>query len=43
VAGENLQLSLHGLLARPSQVTMYSISGSARPVPSGAMDPRDAD
>ena len=37
------QQSLHGLLARPSEMTMYAISGSVRPVPSGEMDPRDAD
>jgi quinol monooxygenase YgiN len=37
------QLSLHGLLARPSEMTMYAISGEARPLPPAAMDPRDAD
>ena len=37
------QQSLHGLLARPSEMTLYAISGSVRPVPSGEMDPRDAD
>ena len=39
----NFQLSLDGLLARPSEMTVYSVSGSARPVASGPMDPRDAD
>ena len=37
------QSSLHGLLARPSELTMYSVSGAARPLPSAPMDPRDAD
>jgi quinol monooxygenase YgiN len=37
------QFSLDGLLARPSEMTVYSVSASARPVASGAMDPRDAD
>ena len=39
----NFQFSLDGLLARPSDMTVYSVSGSARPVASGPMDPRDAD
>jgi quinol monooxygenase YgiN len=39
----NFQFSLDGLLARPSEMTVYSVSGSARPVASGPMDPRDAD
>ena len=37
------QFSLNGLLARPSEMTVYTVSGSARPMPSGVMDPRDAD
>ena len=37
------QLSLNGLLARPSEMTVHSVSGSARPLASGPMDPRDAD
>ena len=37
------QLSLDGLLARPSEMTMFDASGELRPVPSGPMDPRDAD
>ena len=39
----SFQLSLNGLLARPSEMTVYSVSGSARPLASGPMDPRDAD
>ena len=39
----SFQFSLDGLLARPSDMTVYSVSGSARPVASGPMDPRDAD
>jgi quinol monooxygenase YgiN len=37
------QLALDGLLARPSEMTVYAVTGSARPVASGPMDPRDAD
>jgi quinol monooxygenase YgiN len=37
------QFSLDGLLARPSRMTVYSVSASARPLASGPMDPRDAD
>jgi quinol monooxygenase YgiN len=39
----SFQFSLDGLLARPSQMSVYSVSGSARPLASGPMDPRDAD
>jgi quinol monooxygenase YgiN len=39
----SFQFSLNGLLARPSQMRVYSVSGSARPLASGPMDPRDAD
>ena len=39
----NFQFSLDGLLARPSDMTVYSVSGSARPAASGPVDPRDAD
>src|SRR4051794_32713627 len=39
----NFQYSLYQLLARPSEMTVYAISGSARPLGSGPMDPRDAD
>src|SRR3954453_13215459 len=37
------QLSLNGLLARPSEMTVHSVSGAARPLASGPLDPRDAD
>jgi quinol monooxygenase YgiN len=37
------QFSLHGLLARQSEMTVYSVNGSARPLASGPIDPRDAD
>jgi quinol monooxygenase YgiN len=37
------QFALNGLLARPSEMTVYSASGAARPMPSGPLDPRDAD
>ena len=37
------QLSLDGLLAHPSELTMFDVSGERRPLPSGPMDPRDAD
>jgi quinol monooxygenase YgiN len=37
------QFSLGGLLARPSEMTVYAVNGSARPTSSGPMDPRDAD
>jgi quinol monooxygenase YgiN len=37
------QASLHGLLARPSDMVVYAVEGSARPVASRPMDPRDAD
>jgi quinol monooxygenase YgiN len=37
------QLSLDGLLARPSEMTMYDVGAALRPLPSAPMDPRDAD
>ena len=37
------QFSLDGLLARASEMTVYAVSRSTRPVASGPMDPRDAD
>jgi quinol monooxygenase YgiN len=37
------QFALNGLLARPSEMIIYSVAGEMRPVPSGPMDPRDAD
>jgi quinol monooxygenase YgiN len=43
VAFATFQFSLNGLLARPSEMTMYAISGSARPMSAVPMDPRDAD
>ena len=39
----NFQFALDGLLARPSEMTQYVVSGAARPLPSGPLDPRDAD
>jgi quinol monooxygenase YgiN len=39
----NLEFALDGLLARPSEMTLYSVIGSVRPLASGPMDPRDAD
>jgi quinol monooxygenase YgiN len=39
----SFQFSLNGLLARPSEMIVYSVSGSARLLGSGPMDPRDAD
>ena len=37
------QFELGGLLARPSEMTVYSVADTVRPVPSGPLDPRDAD
>ena len=37
------QMALDGLLARPSELTLFDVTGEVRPVPSGPMDPRDAD
>jgi quinol monooxygenase YgiN len=37
------QFELGGLLARPSEMTVYSVADVVRPVPSGQLDPRDAD
>jgi quinol monooxygenase YgiN len=37
------QLGLDGLLARPSELTVYSGEGAVRPLSSRPMDPRDAD
>jgi quinol monooxygenase YgiN len=37
------QFGLDGLLARPSQLTVYSVSQSVRPLNTRPMDPRDAD
>jgi quinol monooxygenase YgiN len=38
-----LQLGLDGLLARPSELTIYSGEGAVRPLNTRPMDPRDAD
>lgn len=40
---ERYQYELHGLLARPSEMTLYSVDEVTRPVPSAPLDPRDAD
>jgi quinol monooxygenase YgiN len=37
------QYELHGLLARPSEMTIYSATETVHPVPSAPPDPRDAD
>ena len=37
------QFDLAGLLARPSELTMYSVSATSHPVASGPLDPRAAD
>ena len=37
------QFDLNGLLARPSEMIIYSVEESVRPVASGPLDPRDAD
>jgi quinol monooxygenase YgiN len=37
------QFSLNGLLTRPSEMTVYTVSAATRPLPSRPMDPRDAD
>jgi quinol monooxygenase YgiN len=39
----SFQLALDGLLARPSEMTVYSVTDSVRPTPTRPMDPRDAD
>lgn len=39
----DFQLSLDGLLARPSESTVYSAEASVRPLNTRPMDPRDAD
>jgi quinol monooxygenase YgiN len=39
----DFQLSLDGLLARPSELTVYSIESAIRPTDTRPMDPRDAD
>jgi quinol monooxygenase YgiN len=39
----DFQLSLDGLLARPSELTLYSVESAVRPADTRPMDPRDAD
>jgi quinol monooxygenase YgiN len=39
----DFQFGLDGLLARPSELTVYVAQGSVRPVNTRPMDPRDAD
>lgn len=39
----DFQESLDGLLARPSELTVYSLDGAVRPTNTRPMDPRDAD
>jgi quinol monooxygenase YgiN len=37
------QFGLEGLLARPSEMTMYAVDQAVRPQSTSPMDPRDAD
>ena len=37
------QFELHGLLGRPSELTVYAPAGAVRPLDTRPMDPRDAD
>lgn len=39
----DFQFGLDGLLARPSELTVYSVEGAVRPQNTRPMDPRDAD
>jgi quinol monooxygenase YgiN len=39
----DFQFGLDGLLARPSEMTVYTAAQAVRPLDSGQMDPRDAD
>ncbi len=39
----DFQLSLDGLLARPSELTVYALQSAVRPTDTRPMDPRDAD
>ncbi len=39
----DFQFGLEGLLARPSELTIYSAEGGVRPLNTRPMDPRDAD
>jgi quinol monooxygenase YgiN len=42
-AFSDFQLGLEGLLARPSELSVYSAEGAVRPLNTRPMDPRDAD
>jgi quinol monooxygenase YgiN len=42
-AFSEFQFALDGLLARPSELTVYSVDAAVRPLNSQPMDPRDAD
>jgi quinol monooxygenase YgiN len=37
------QQGLHGLLARPSDLAIYEVAATERPIDRGPMDPREAD
>jgi quinol monooxygenase YgiN len=39
----DFQFGLDGLLARPSELTVYPAAGAVRPLSTRPMDPRDAD
>ena len=39
----DFQFGLDGLLAKPSEMTVYSVADSVRPLNTKPMDPRDAD
>jgi quinol monooxygenase YgiN len=39
----DFQFGLEGLLARPSELTVYSSASAVRPLDTRPMDPRDAD
>jgi quinol monooxygenase YgiN len=43
IAFERFQYALHGLLARPSEVTIHSVAETHRPLAPALPDPRDAD
>ena len=39
----SFQFALDGLLARPTELTVYAVGDAVRPVDTRPMDPRDAD
>jgi quinol monooxygenase YgiN len=43
IAFERFQYALHGLLARPSEVTIHSVVETHRPLAPALPDPRDVD